>query len=394
VAREMMLGIELTKRTPYNKVYFHGIIRDEHGQKISKSMENIDQYDPLNIIAQYGADPLRFTFISNIIPSKDLNLSYGALKASKNFCNKIWQSTNYILGSIDKIKDLTPFSIDYPKDKLGIADKWILSRFNNVLKNVNKSYKEYDYLNAARSIRSFFWDEFCDWYIEFSKLRMYNDDVKDKNTPMAVLLYILENSLRLLHPIMPFLTEALWQSLPDPIKEGPALIVAEWPEPNEALVDDLIEKDVELIKNIIHDIRRVRRDFNIKPGLNIPLIIQTGDKKELIKNTSPEITKLSHIDPYKLKLDESVIPKNSAKIVNQNVVVYLPLEKIIDLKVERERLSKQLSKLEENIQKIENKLDGPFSERAPPEIVKLERENLNELLNKKQSLKEQLEVLK
>lgn len=394
VAREMMLGMELTKRSPYDKVYFHGIIRNEHGEKISKSMENIDQYDPLNIIAQYGADPLRFTFISNIIPSKDLNLSYGALKASKNFCNKIWQSTNYILGSIDQIKNLTPFSINYPKEKLEISDKWILSRFNNVLKVVNKSYKEYNYLNAARSIRSFFWDEFCDWYIEFSKLRIYNEEGQDKNTPIAVLLYILENCLRLLHPIIPFLTEALWQSLPDQLKEGPALIVAKWPELNEALIDGLIEEDFELVKNIIHDIRRIRRDFNIKPGLKIPLIIQTGDKKELIINTSSEITILSHIDPNNLKFDESKIPKNSARIVNQNVIVYIPLEKIINLKVERERLSNQLSKLEQNIQKIEKKLDGPFSKRAPPEIVKQEKENLIELLNKKGSLQEQLEVLK
>ena len=394
VAREMMLGIELTKRTPYNKVFFHGIIRDEHGQKISKSMENIDQYDPLNIIAQYGADPLRFTFISNIIPSKDLNLSSGALKASKNFCNKIWQSTNYIIGNLDKVKKLAPFSFDYPREKLAIADKWILSIFTKVLRNVNKSYEEYDYLNAARLIRSFLWDEFCDWYIETSKIRIYDDNEQDKNTPIAILLYVLESCLRILHPIIPFLTEALWQCLPDPVKEGPALIVAKWPEPNESFIDELIEEDFKLIKNIIHDIRRVRRDFNIIPGLKIPLIIQTGDQKDLIKNTSSVITTLSHIDPNKLKLDESEIPKNSARIIHQNVVVYIPLVEIIDLKVEKERISKKLSKLEEQIQKIEKKIEGPFSQRAPPEIVKLERENLDELINKKNSLKEQLEVLK
>ena len=394
VAREMMLGIELTKRTPYNKVFFHGIIRDEHGQKISKSMENIDQYDPLNIIAQYGADPLRFTFISNIIPSKDLNLSSGALKASKNFCNKIWQSTNYIIGNLDKVKKLAPFSFDYPREKLAIADKWILSIFTKVLRNVNKSYEEYDYLNAARLIRSFLWDEFCDWYIETSKIRIYDDNEQDKNTPIAILLYVLESCLRILHPIIPFLTEALWQCLPDPVKEGPALIVAKWPEPNESFIDELIEEDFKLIKNIIHDIRRVRRDFNIIPGLKIPLIIQTGDQKDLIKSTSSVITTLSHIDPNKLKLDESEIPKNSARIIHQNVVVYIPLVEIIDLKVEKERISKKLSKLEEQIQKIEKKIEGPFSQRAPPEIVKLERENLDELINKKNSLKEQLEVLK
>lgn len=357
-------------------------------------MENIAQYDPLNIIAQYGADPLRFTFISNIIPSKDLNLSYGALKASKNFCNKIWQSTNYILGNVNKVKNINPFSIDYPRERFSTGDKWILSHFTKVLKNVNNDYKKYDYLSAARAIRSFFWEEFCDWYIEISKLRIYDENTKDKNTPIAILLYILENCLRLLHPIIPFLTEALWQSLPNSVKSGPALIVADWPKPIESLIDDVEEEDFELIKRIIHDIRRVRRDFNIKPGLLIPLIIQTGDKKELIKKSSLEITKLSHIDPDKFKLDESKIPKNSAKIIYQNVVIYLPLGEIIDIKVEKERLSKQLLKIEEQIQKAENKLNSPFSERAPPEIVKQEEVNLNELLNKKSTIKEQLEVLK
>ncbi|MFX1444601.1 MAG: valine--tRNA ligase [Promethearchaeota archaeon] len=394
VAREMMLGIELTKRTPYNKVYFHGIIRDEHGQKISKSMENIDQYDPLNIIAQYGADPLRFTFISNIIPSKDLNLSPGALKASKNFCNKIWQSTNYILGNLDKAQKIIPFSVDYPKNKLGISDKWIVSIFTKVLKNVNRFYEEYDYLNAARSLRSFIWDDFCDWYIEVSKIRIYDDKEQDKNTPIAILLYILENCLRLLHPIIPFLTEALWQSLPDSIKKGPALIVANWPEVNDSFIDEEIEQDFELIKNIIHDIRRVRKDFNIKPGLKIPLIIQTGNKKDLIKKASPAITLLSHIDPNKLKFNESNIPKNSARIIHQEVVVYLPLVEIINIKIERERLLEQLSKLIEQIQNVEKKLDGPFSTRAPPELVKLEEENLKELQNKKKTIEEQINVLK
>jgi len=394
VAREMMLGLELTKQSPYQMVYFHGIIRNEQGKKISKSMENIDQYDPLNIIEKYGADPLRFTFIANTIPGRDLNLGEGLLKASKNFCNKIWQSTHYILGNLDKADKIERFTTSYPKERLKTGDHWILSRLNQMVKKVNNYYEEYDYLNASREIRSFFWDEFCDWYIEISKIRIYDADERDKNTPISILIHVLEISLRLLHPIIPFLTEALWQKLPDIVKDVPALIVAKWPEPNESLINDMFDKNFNLVITLIHEIRRVRKEFNIKPGLEIPLIIQTGDKRELIDNNASEIIALSHLDKYQFKIDETEVPKHSAQIILQGTISYLPLGEIIDLKVETERISKQFKLIEEKIQKSEKKLSGPFSKRANPEIVQKERESLKELKERKKILGDQLEILR
>ncbi|MFX1365812.1 MAG: valine--tRNA ligase [Promethearchaeota archaeon] len=393
VAREMMLGLELTKQSPYRLCYFHGIIRNEQGAKISKSMEDIDQYDPLKIIEKYGADSLRFTFIANTIPGKDLNLVEGLLKASKNFCNKIWQSTNYILGNLEKTEKIERFSASYAKEKLHIGDRWILSKLNKMIKEVNNSYEEYNYINAARSIKSFFWDEFCDWYIEITKIRMYDKNEPDKITPISILLYVLEISLRLLHPIIPFLTEALWQSLPETVKDGPALILARWPEFDESLIDDMLDENFDLIKSLIHEIRRVRKEFNIKPGLKIPLIIQTEEYRGLIENTASEIITLSHIDQNEFKIDETTIPKHSARIILQDIVIYLPLEGIIDLKSEIERISKQIEVVEKQIQKSEKKLSGPFSQKASSDIVQKEKEKLNQSKERKKALEEQLEIL-
>ncbi|MFX1568153.1 MAG: valine--tRNA ligase [Promethearchaeota archaeon] len=394
VAREMMLGLELTKQSPYRLCYFHGMIRNEKGKKISKSMENVEQYDPLHIIEKFGADSLRFTFIANTVPGKDLNLGEGLLKASKNFCNKIWQSANYILSNLDKTEKIEKFTASYLMDQLHIGDQWIVSRLNKMIKQVNDYYEAFDYLNAARSIRSFYWDEFCDWYIEISKIRIYDEKEQDKIIPIYILLHILETSLRLLHPIIPFLTETLWQALPDEVKDGPALIVAKWPKPDESLINNILDKDFDLITTIIREIRRTRKEFNVKPGLKIPLIIQTGDKRELIEGTKSEIINLSHIDRNNFKIDEINVPKHSARIVLQGIVIYLPLEDIIDIKMEIVRISKQIDSIDEQIEQSEKKLNGPFALKANPEIVQRERETLEQLKIKKEILEEQLDILR
>ncbi|MFX1573080.1 MAG: valine--tRNA ligase [Promethearchaeota archaeon] len=394
VAREMMLGLELTKQSPYRLCYFHGMIRNEEGKKISKSMENIEEYDPLKIIEKYGADSLRFTFIANTVPGKDLNLGEGLLRASKNFCNKIWQSVNYILSTLDKTEKIERFSALNLMEKLHIGDRWIVSRLNKMIKQVNNFYKEYDYLNAARSIRSFYWDQFCDWYIEISKIRIYDEKERDKIIPISILLYVLETSLRLLHPIIPFLTETLWQALPEEVKDGPALIVAKWPEPDESLIENTLEKDFDLITSIIHEIRRTRREFNIESGLKIPLIIQTGEKRGLIESVTSEIITLSRIDKNKFKIDVTNVPRHSARFVLQGIAIYLPLEEIIDIKMEIVRISKQIESIAEQIQKSEIKLNGPFAIRANPEIVQRERENREQLKKRMEMLEEQLEILR
>ncbi len=393
VAREMMLGIELTGKSPYEKVYYHGIVRDEYGKKISKSMPNIDDYDPLRIIENQGADSLRFTLLSSATPGGDINLNFGVLKASKNFCNKIWQSTNYILSNLSKVKNIVKINPLGFKENLTVGDRWILSRLHSLIKKANNYLEEYDYLNFCRSIRNFFWEEFCDWYIELTKIRIYNEKNDNKTAPISILLYVLEICLRLLHPVIPFLTEALWQSLPDSIKEGEALIISKWPLEDISLINEELTSNFSLILDLIHEIRGIRKEFNVKTGTKIPLIIQSGKKKDLIQQNKSEIIALANINENSFDFDRSDLPKHSARIVIQDVIAYLPLEGIIDMEKEKARIMKQLQDTGKQIQNVEKKLSSPFSKNAPQEIVQKEKDKLAELKMKQTTLRSQFEIL-
>nr|HID14832.1 valine--tRNA ligase [Anaerolineae bacterium] len=224
VAREMMLGIEMTGQPPYSTVYLHGLVRNEEGKKISKSMENIGEYDPLNIIEKYGSDALRYTLLTSSTPGLDMNLDPRRLEGARNFTNKIWQAARFVLSNLEderigsgrmengrmesgRMENEGPFS------NLLLPDRWILSRLNHLIQNVTRLFEAYQYGEAGRQIHDFLWGEYCDWYIEASKVRLY-DKAADKTVPRAVLLHVLETALRLLHPFMPFVTEAIWQALP------------------------------------------------------------------------------------------------------------------------------------------------------------------------------------
>ncbi|HEC33150.1 MAG TPA: valine--tRNA ligase, partial [Chloroflexi bacterium] len=244
VAREMMLGLEMTGQTPFTTVYLHGLVRNEEGKKISKSMENIEEYDPLNIIEKYGSDALRYTLLTSSTPGLDMNLDPRRLEGARNFGNKIWQAARFILSNYPKseVQSLSP-DIRHRTSDLELVDRWILSRLNRLIQSVTRLFETYQYGEAGRQIHDFLWGEYCDWYIEASKVRLY-DEAADKTVPRAVLLHVLETALRLLHPFMPFVTEAIWQALPRPSLfstqvggGGEALILARWPEPDTALLD-------------------------------------------------------------------------------------------------------------------------------------------------------------
>ncbi|MHA1732781.1 MAG: valine--tRNA ligase [Promethearchaeota archaeon] len=394
VAREMMLGIELTGRTPYETVYFHGIIRNEKGKKISKSMKDIDQYDPLNIIAEYGADALRFTFISNVVPGMDMNLDRRHLEANKHFCNKIWQSTKYVLSHLGDGEEVPRLTLDYPRKKFHYTDLWILSRLNRLVAEVNASMEEHDYMNVARKVKNFYWGEFCDWYIEATKVRLYGADEEGKEPAKVVLFHVLESCLKLLHPIMPHITEILWQALPTSVKEGPALIVAKWPEPDTSLVDDGIEGDFATIREVVHEVRKLRTDFNVPLGTRVGLLVDAGDKRGILEKGRPEIealAKVSH-DEFELEVPPDP-PRHAARFVVSGVTGFIPLEGIIDLKKEVARLQKQVEKLDRNIGGSEKKLAGPFATKADPEVVEKERNRLAEMKGKREQLRDLLAVL-
>jgi len=394
VAREMMLGIEMTGQSPYGTVYLHGLVRNEDGEKISKSMEDIEDYDPLNIIAKYGTDALRYTLMTSSTPGIDMNLDPRRLEGARNFTNKIWQAARFVLMNTPETDvPVLGADVDPQVDDLELADRWILSRLNRLIGNVDRLFESHQYGEAGRQINDFLWSEYCDWYIEATKVRLYDDEV-DNSVPLAILLHVLETSLRLLHPFMPFVTEAIWQALPDASKQGEALIVARWPEAVPMLLKDDAEEDMALLMELIRGIRNRRADYRVTPGKRIPAKIAAGDAVQMLEDQQAELCALAKLDRERLVIEETLDPPDqAATIVAGEATCYLPLAEIVDLEEERDRLADELDDLEERIAHSEKLLDGQFAERAPEHIVQRERDKLAELRTERTKLQDRLSAL-
>lgn len=390
VAREMMLGIEMTGETPYTTVYLHGIVRNEAGEKISKSMEDIDEYDPLNIIEKYGADVLRYTLITSSAPGLDMNLDPRRLESARNFTNKIWQAARFVLANLDG----TSPTLDEPLvSSLQLPDRWILSRLSRLIESVNHLFETYQYGEAGRQINDFVWGEYCDWYIEASKVRLY-DDAADKAVPRAVLLHVLETSLRLLHPLMPFATEAIWQALPAEIREGESLMMARWPEADAVLLDEEAESQMGLMMELIRGLRNLRAEYNVTPGRRIPAAVAAGGAAGFLEDQRAVLCSLAKVDPDQLTIGAALEPpEQSATVIVGDVVGYLPLAALVDLDAERERLSKELADIEARIARSEGLLAGDFAKKAPEHVIQRERDKLADLQTEQAKLKERLAAL-
>ncbi len=385
VAREMMLGIEMTGQTPYATVYLHGLVRNEEGKKISKSMGNIEEYDPLNIIEKYGSDALRYTLLTSSTPGLDMNLDPRRLEGARNFTNKIWQAARFVLGHLG---DEEPHA-----GPLTLPDRWILSRLNRLIQSVTRLFESHQYGEAGRQINEFLWGEFCDWYIEASKVRLY-DETADRQTPQAVLVRVLEAGLRLLHPYMPFVTEAIWQALPEWAKEGEALMMARWPEAEESLLDDEAERRMSLVMGLVRAVRNRRAEYNVTPGKRIPALIAAGEEAEWLDAQRPLLSSLAKLDAANLTVAAAVEPPSqAATVVVGETVCYLPLAALVDLEAERARLSKELAAIEGRIARSENLLAGEFAQKAPPHIVQRERDKLADLQAEREKLAERLRDL-
>jgi valyl-tRNA synthetase len=394
VAREMMLGVGMTEASPYGTVYLHGLVRNEEGKKISKSMENIDEYDPLNIIEKYGADALRYTLMTSSTPGFDMNLDPRRLEGARNFTNKIWQAARFVLSNLDgEILALDQSLIP----NLQLPDRWILSRLNHLIENATHLFDTYQYGEAGRQINDFLWSEYCDWYIEACKVRLYGDSA-DKDVPRAVLLHVLETSLRLLHPFMPFVTEALWQALPSPVRGGQgggqSLMLAHWPEPDTALMDANAEAQMGLMMELIRGFRNLRAEYNVMPGKRIPAAIAASDAAEILSNQQAVLCSLAKLDADQLTIEAALEPPDqSATVVVGDVVGYLPLAVLIDLDAEHERLSKELTDIEGRIARSEGLLAGEFTRKAPAHVVQRERDKLTDLQTEQAKLQERLAAL-
>jgi valyl-tRNA synthetase len=392
VAREMMLGIEMTGQTPYATVYLHGLVRTEEGDKVSKSMEDIDEFDPLNVIEKYGSDALRYTQLTSSTPGLDMNLDPRRLESARNFSNKVWQAARFVLSNLDTGYSMLDIDQSLISD-LDLADRWILSRLSRLIQNATRLFENYQYGEAGRQIHDFLWGEYCDWYIEASKVRLY-DETADKSVPQAVLLHVLETSLRLLHPFMPFVTEAIWQALPDETRGGEALMMARWPQPDTTFLDEEAEERTELVMALTRSIRNRRADYNVTPGKRIPALVAAGDAFGWLDEQRAILCSLAKLDLSQLIIQPTIQPPAQvATIVVGETVCYLPLAALVDLEAEREKLSSELAAIEGRITRSEKLLAGEFAQKAPEHIVQRERDKLADLQTEQNKLRERLASL-
>jgi valyl-tRNA synthetase len=368
VARMITMGIEFQGEIPFHHVFIHGLIRDSQGRKMSKSLGN--GIDPLDVIEKYGADTLRFTLITGNTPGNDMRFYWERVESSRNFANKIWNASRFVLMNLE---DFDPAKQPFP-DNLTLADRWILNRYAFTVSEVTRNIDKFELGEAARLVYEFIWNEYCDWYIELAKSRLYNkEDSASRATAQYLLWYILSNTLKLLHPFMPFITEAIWQALPH---EGNSIMTAQWPKAQPELLDTAAEQHMTTIMEAIKAIRNMRAEVNVPPGKKSEVILQI---------VSPELTAVvGQYEQYfkSLAAAESVVllsrgadkPENAMTAVVSGIEVYLPLKGLIDVEKETGRLNKELAVLDKEIARIVSKLsnDG-FIAKAPPEVIEKER---------------------
>ncbi len=387
VARMVMMGLSFTGQVPFRTVYLHGLVRDEHGRKMSKTTGNV--LDPLELMDEYGTDALRFTLLTGSTPGNDMNLSVERVASNRNFANKIWNAARFLVSNLDGESPTGP----PPLAGLALPDRWILSRLHHLIEAVDRLFGNYLYGEAGRQVYDFLWGEYADWYIEIAKLALYGDDPAAKSRTRHVLTYVLDQCLRLLHPFIPYVTEEIWQHIPH---QGEALIVARWPEVDPAYFDAEAEEQMALLMELIRGIRAVRAEYNVPAARRIPAQISAGEAATMLAAQREVIARLANVDTQALEISTNM-PQPSdqvATILLGSVTVYLPLAGLVNLRAERERLEKEREDTTRLIEKVEALLaNSQFIERAPAEVVQREQSKLAELRATAEALEERLRAL-
>ncbi|MBA7562516.1 Valine--tRNA ligase [subsurface metagenome] len=376
VARMIMMGIEDTGDIPFRTVYLHGLIRDEKGEKMSKTKGNV--VDPLDALEKYGTDALRFALITGTSAGNDSKLSPAKLEAGRNFANKLWNATRFVVRSIEP--ERTDVKIQW--SLLPVEDRWILSRLNRTIASVTSLMEDFQFGEAQRQIYDFLWGEFCDWYIEIAKIRL-RPGVKETPSPIPVLVYVLETSLRLLHPYMPFITEELWQNLkqhlPPDWQATESIMVAAYPIADEAAIDPQAEPIMESIIEIIHSIRNARAQYKVESSRWIEAQIYAGKFKPAITPYSQVIQTLARARPVTV-LDSRQGGQsggNALVLVLKELEVVIPMEGMVSLEAERKRMQREIEATQAEVARLEARLnDRQFLTKAPPAIVNKERDKL------------------
>ncbi len=357
VARMIFSGLEHMGEVPFNTVFFHGLIRDAQGRKMSKSLGN--GVDPLDVISVYGADALRFTLVTGNSPGNDLRFSEEKVSASRNFANKIWNAARFILMNI-KGKDI---DCALPK-KLYTSDKWILNRFNNVTAAVTENLEKFELGMAVSKLYDFIWDDFCDWYIELAKIRMNGADEESADSARRVLVWTMSNTLKLLHPFMPYITEEIWQTLPH---DGEALIVAKWPEYDEALSFPQEAKNLENVMALIRAIRTRRNEMNVPPSKKAHIYIDTAHPAPY-EEASEFIARLAY--GSKVEIGTGFDVQGAVTAVTDDAKALLPMDDLVDKAAETARLNKELANAQKQLDTVKAKLaNEKFTSKAPQNVI-------------------------
>ena len=381
VSRMMTQGLEFTDIPPFKDVLIHGIIRDSQGRKMSKTLGN--GVDPLEVIDQYGADALRFSVLSGTTMGNDIRYMPEKLEQASNFANKIWNAAKFIINSNvneDDIKEFCHKVYDHEKhtynaELLTVEDKWILNKLDKLVKDVTQNIENYDLGIAIDKIYNFIWNEFCDWYIEMVKPRLYSDNYETKVAVCDILNHVFGTSLKLLHPFMPFITTEIYSNLVSYSDKD--LMVSKWPRVRSEFVFDKEEKVIESIKEIIVGIRNARAKLNVHPSKKSKLIFVTSEFKNEIEDSKLFIEKLGFANEIVVQENKDNIPENAISVLADGIEVYIPFEDIVDIEEEKERLQNEIKRLQAEVERGTKMLSNPgFVNKAPEAKVNEEKEKL------------------
>ena len=385
VARMVMMSLYINDEIPFSYVYLHGIIRDEKGRKMSKSLGNSP--DPLDLIAKYGADAIRFSFLYNTSQGQDIHFSEKLLEMGSTFANKVWNASRFVLSNLED------FDVSTTSDNLEfkLEDKWILSKLQTASKLINENMEKYELDAAAKLAYEFFRGDFCDWYVEIAKTRVYGQEGSDKVVAQWVLRHVLDKGLKMLHPFMPFITEEIWQKLQTGEE---TIMLSDFPKEEKEFINIDTEKEFDCLKEIISAIRNIRGEANVSPAKKIEVIFKTVDEnaKNILQNNAKILDKLANVEKYKF---DAQIPKLVGFRLVDTTEIYVPLADLIDLDKEIEKLEKSIEKVQKDLDRTLNKLSNEnFVKRAKPEAVEKEKRIKEELENKIAKLTESINLYK
>ncbi|MEN6348583.1 MAG: valine--tRNA ligase [Syntrophomonas sp.] len=388
VARMIFSGIENTGQVPFSHVNIHGLVLDGQGRKMSKSLGN--GIDPIEVIEKYGADTLRFSLIIGVTPGNDVRFHWDKVENTRNFANKIWNASRFVLMNMGNFE-----SIELREEELGLPERWILSRLQNVSADITRLLEKYEMGEAARTLYEFIWDEFCDWYIELAKPRLFNPvSPREKLVVQNVLRDVLLNILKLLHPFMPFITEEIYHYLPG---HNDTIMLEPWPEQEAKLIWPQAVQEMQELMQIIRSLRNIRADFNVNPGTPVKAILLATDENKMGVLTTNQgyIKQMANVSDLQLLGSLPEKPRQAVSALSSLAEIYVPLEGLVNVEKEIQRLSKELKNSELDLDKALGKLNNEgFLARAPQEVIEKEKGKAEEARKKKEGILQRLEILK